>query len=422
VLEEMREPGLAGRLDTASNVIRDIDRHEGNSALRRHDDRQAVREALDVKRNFEIEGRGDGVLLGETRARRVRNITIVLRRRALLLAIFAAGVVSAARGEDAPEQTESGLPKFRFEAVLHDYEPVSDRHERLAEFFYGALAADWTRGDFAAKAEVRGRDGRFRPYYDGSVWLEEGWASVATPIGAVSAGKIPRDFGLADESFIGTLFSANGVTRNPDWGAGLVGEKRWGFDTCGWSARYYGQNDHVSWEDDGRNVESDPLRVLRDGLEARVFYLLNQGLWTLKPGLSVASARLDDRTGPDSFRRTDAALDVTATFGPFALLLEGFARSGERCAPGAACRLGYDDATAALVGFRAEFPTVTYRYLYSVWRYRGAEATEQLHQPGIVWMPRKGLLATIEYSARLMTTASGTGVVKAFQLGLSVAF
>ncbi|MGZ5381139.1 MAG: hypothetical protein ACXWFQ_04720, partial [Thermoanaerobaculia bacterium] len=124
-----------------------------------------------------------------------------MRRRALaLLAILAVGAIPAARAEDAPAQTESCLPKFRFEAVLHDYEPVSDRHERFAEFFYGALAADWTRGDFAAKAEVRGRDGRFRPYYDGSVWLEEGWASVATPIGAVSAGKIPRDFGLADES------------------------------------------------------------------------------------------------------------------------------------------------------------------------------------------------------------------------------
>ncbi len=269
---------------------------------------------------------------------------------------------------------------------------------------------------------MRGRDGLFRPYYDGSVWLEEGWASVATPIGAVSAGKIPRDFGIADETFIGTLFTVNGVTRNPDWGAGLAGERRWGYDTFGWSARYYGQNDHVSWEDDGRNVESDPERVLRDGLEARVFYLLNQGLWTLKPGLSFASAQLDERDGSSSFRRTDAALDVTATFGPFALLLEGFTRSGERCVPGAACRLGYDDATAVLAGFRAEFPTVTYRYLYSAWRYRGADATEQLHQPGVVWMPRKGLLATIEYSARLRTTSSGTEVVKAFQLGLSVAF
>jgi len=352
----------------------------------------------------------------------VRNITIVLRRRALALAILAAGVAFAARGEDVPAQTESGMPKFHCEAVLHDYEPVSDRHERFAEFFYGALAADWTRGDFAAKAEVRGRDGRFRPYYDGSVWLEEGWASIATPIGAVSAGKIPRDFGLADESFLGTLFSVNGVTRNPDWGAGLVGEKRWGFDTCGWSARYYGQNDHVSWEDDGRNVESDPSRVLRDGLDVRVFYLLNKGLWTLKPGLSVASARLDTRDGSDSFRRTDGAVDLTATFGPIALLLEGFTRSGQRCTTGAPCRLGYDDATAGLVEFRAEFPTVTYRYLYSRWRYRGAEATEELHQPGVVWTPRKGLHATIEYSARVMTTSSASEVVKAFQLALAVAF
>ncbi|MGE5717164.1 MAG: hypothetical protein ACM369_10985 [Acidobacteriota bacterium] len=346
----------------------------------------------------------------------------MLKGRALALAILAAGTVFAARGEDAPAQTESGLPKFRFEAVLHDYEPVSDRHERFAEFFYGALAADWTRGDFAARAEVRARDGLFRPYYDGSVWLEEGWASVATPVGAVRVGKIPRDFGLADESFIGTLFSVNGVTRNPDWGAGLSDERRLGYDTLAWSARYYGQNDHVSWEEDGRSVESDDARVLRDGLEARVSYLLNHGLWTLKPGVSAASARLEARDGSSSFRRNDVALDLTATLGPLALFFEGFTRSGERCAQGAACRLGYDDATAALAGFRAEFPTVTYRYFYTVWRYRGAGATERLHQPGVVWMPRKGLLATIEYSARLMTTISGTEVVKAFQLGLSVAF
>jgi hypothetical protein len=346
----------------------------------------------------------------------------VLRRRALVLLILAAGIVTPARGEDATAPTDSGFPKFRLEAVLHDYEPVSNRHERLAEFFYGALAADWTRGGFSAKAEVRGRDGRFRPFYDGSIWLEEGWASVETPAGALSAGKIPRDFGLADESFFGTLFSVNGVTRNPDWGAGLAGEKRWKWDAFGWSARYYAQNDHVSWEEDGRSVESDSARVLRDGLEARVFYLVNQGLWTLKPGFSIASTRFDRRADGASFRRTDAALDVTATLGPFALLLEGLTRSGERCARDAACRLGYDDATAALAGFRAEFPTVTYRYLYSVWRYRGADVTERLHQPGVVWMPRKGLLATIEYSARLMTTISGTEVVKAFQLGLSLAF
>jgi hypothetical protein len=353
----------------------------------------------------------------------VRNITIVLRRRDFALsALLAMSVFPVARGQEASVKTDSDLPKFRAEAVLHDYEPVSERHERSAEFFYGALSAEWARDDFAARAEVRGRDGRFRPYYEGSVWLEEGWASLATPIGAVRVGKLERDFGLQDESFIGTLFTANGVTRNPDWGAGVAGEKRFGFDTLGWSARYYGQNDHVAWEDDGRGVESDTQRVLRDGLEARVFYLVNKGLWSLRPAISVASSALDERDGPASFRRTDAALDLTATLGPIALLLEGFTRSGERCVPGAPCRLGYDDATAGLVGFRAEFPSVTYRYLYSVWRYRGAEATEQLHLPGVVWAPRKGLAATIEYSVRSMRTLSGTVFVKALQLGLSVAF
>ena len=332
------------------------------------------------------------------------------------------GIFPAARAQEASVKTDPDLPKFRVEAVLHDYEPVSERHERLAEFFYGALSAEWAHGDFAAKAEVRGRDGRFRPYYDGSVWLQEGWASLATPVGAVRVGKLARDFGLEDESFSGTLFTANGVTRNPDWGAGLAGEKRLGFDTLGWSARYYGRNDRVSWEDEGRNVESDPARVLRDGLEARIFYLVNKGLWSLKPAVSVASSVLHERDGAESFRRTDGAVDLTATFGPIALFLEGFTRSGERCVPGAPCRLGYDDATAGLAGFRAEFPTVTYRYLYSVWHYRGAEATEQLHLPGVVWTPRKGLAATIEYSVRSMGTLSGTTVAKAFQLGLSVAF
>jgi hypothetical protein len=346
-----------------------------------------------------------------------------LRRRSLALsALLVVSVVPAARGEDTPAQTEGGLPKFRFEAVLYDYEPVSDRRERLAEFYYGSLTAEWMHGAFAAKADVRGRDGLFRPYYAGSVWLEEGWASFATPVGALKVGKIPRDFGLEDESFIGTLFSVNGVTRNPDWGVGLAGEKRLGFDTAGWSARYDAQNDHVGWEEDGRNVESDPSHVLRDGLDVRVFYLLNKGLWTVKPGLSAASARLDTRDGSDSFRRTDGAADLTATLGPVAFSLEGFTRSGQRCTRGAPCRLGYDDATAGLVGIRAEFPTVTYRYLYSRWRYRGAEATEELHQLGVVWSPRKGLHATIEYSARLMRTGSGSEVVKAFQLGLVVAF
>ena len=89
VLEEVREPRLPGRLDAAADVVRDVHRHEGDSALRRHDDRQPVRELLDVKRNFEIEGRTDGPPR-ETRGAVPRNIAIVLR------------FLRAARGPSSP--------------------------------------------------------------------------------------------------------------------------------------------------------------------------------------------------------------------------------------------------------------------------------------------------------------------------------
>ena len=63
MLEQVRESGLSGRFDPAPDVVCHVHRHEWNSTLRRHDDREPVREALDMKRDFEIEGRTDGNLL-----------------------------------------------------------------------------------------------------------------------------------------------------------------------------------------------------------------------------------------------------------------------------------------------------------------------------------------------------------------------
>jgi hypothetical protein len=63
VLEQVREPRLSGRFDPASDVVRHVHGHERDSALGRDDDREPVREALDMKRDFEIERRSDGSLL-----------------------------------------------------------------------------------------------------------------------------------------------------------------------------------------------------------------------------------------------------------------------------------------------------------------------------------------------------------------------
>lgn len=338
---------------------------------------------------------------------------------ALLLLFSPAATVARAEEPPAPDP---GLPRFRFEAVLHAYEPLDDRETRVAELYWAGVTADWTRGIVSARAEVRGTEGTFRAYYPGSLWLQEGWAGVKTPAGTVRAGKVVPEIGLADETFSGTLFSYDGVTRNPGWGAQLSGDSASGLDVLAWSLAWVGQNDRVSWEEEGKDVESDPLREMRDAFSGRVTYHLNRVLWSVKPGVSAATARILAKDGSDEFRRDDLALDLTATFGPFALFAEGFWRSGRTCAPGSPCRYAYDDARAALLGFRAEFPTVTYRYTWSRFRYVGADAVEEIHLPGAVWTPVKGISGTIEYSSRLLRTLAGASTVKAFQLGLEIRF
>ncbi|HQQ79002.1 MAG TPA: hypothetical protein PLB01_16740 [Thermoanaerobaculia bacterium] len=346
--------------------------------------------------------------------------------KGLLFAALAAvllGPPAASAAADDPPKDGASPPKFRFEAVLHDYEPLENRETRVAELYWAGVTADWTRGAFSAHAEARATEGTFRPYFDGSFWLEEGWVAVRTPAGGVRVGKVAPLVGLADETFPGTLFSLNGVTRNPGWGAQLDGEARRGLDTIAWTAAFVAENDHVGWEEEGRDVESDPARILRDGLSARTSYTLSKVLWWVRPGVSAATARLVPKDGSDEFRRSDFAADLTVAFGPLSLFVEGFWRtSGRPCAPGAPCRFGYDDSNAALAGFRAEFPSVTWRYTWSRWHYLGAEAVEEIHMPGAVWVPVKGISASIEYSARHLRTLAGSSTVKAFQLGLAASF
>jgi hypothetical protein len=286
------------------------------------------------------------------------------------------------------------LPKLSLRVLLSDFEPLRDRADRNAELFYAAVRGEWTRKTFGARVELRGDEGRFRPYYPGDVWLEEGYAFVTTPVGELRVGKLERETFLPDDTFGGNLLSLNGLTRNPDFGAGLSGSRRFGFDKLAWTLAFFGQNDHVAWEKEGLGVESDPHAKLREDLEARVSYTVNKGLTTFTPGVSFATARIVRDTGPD-VRRNDAGLDFTATLGPLA-------------------------ASVGLFSFRAEFPTVTYRYTYTEWRYRGADANERLHQPAVVWMPVKGIEATIEYEARRVRSPSGARVFNAVRLGLAL--
>ena len=313
-------------------------------------------------------------------------------------------------------------PRFVLGASLSALEPLEERDLREAELLYAFLSARFRQGGWGARLEVRGREGLFRPYFPGSFWMEEGYAFVETPVGEVRAGKVQAVVGLEDATFGGDLFSLNGVNRNPDWGVQVVGSRAFGWHTLEWAARWAGQNDHVAWEEEGKGVESDPAAVLRDGVSGRVSFLYNQGLWTLRPGLSGGTARIVPDDGRPGYRRTDGVVDVTATFGPLAVELEGLARSAPKPAAGEARPLAERDGRAFRAGVRLEFPKSLFRYTYSEWRYTGADSSERIHQPAAVWKGRKGIEAVVEYASRRLRTGDSARTFNAFRFGLVIRF
>jgi len=346
------------------------------------------------------------------------------RRLAALAFLAAAPAAALGEGETpAPTPTPSVVPKVGGGAIASGFIPVSPPDPPKADLWYAYVTGDVKAKGFGARADVRGTPGGFRPYYNTDVWLQEGFAWAQTPAGDVRAGKCQRAFGLADDTFTGTLFSDNGVTRNPSWGAGVAGETRIGYDSLTWALSWEGLGDKAgSWEEAGRGASSDPGTKVTDGATARMTYLLYKGLITLRPGLSLSSVRIEHEDGRPGFRLNDLAVDLALAVGPFALTGLYFFRDGERRLPGSLLYLAYDDGRAGLVEFRAEFPTVTYRVVWSQWSYLGAEAREWLLQPAVVWTPVKWIEATIEFLARRLTGPGRSLSEDAFRLGLGLRF
>lgn len=278
-------------------------------------------------------------------------------------------------------------------------EPFSDRDAREPRLYWVGLAASFERDGWGARADVRGADEKFRPYFAGNVWLQEGYAFRKTAIGDVRVGKVERAFGLEDDTFGGDVLSGLGLKRNPEWGLALDGKtrvRRW--DTVDWRASWGGGSDRVSWEADGVDVESDPAARLRDALSVRVRYRRDGGLTWLRPGISLRTERVVARDGSGDFRRSDAALDVTGAVGPISLGLEAALRDGaSRGEIERPLRAGYEGGRGGGLHLSAEFPTVTYRWAWTTWRTRETGREDRLHQIAADWTPRKGLRATLEF-------------------------
>lgn len=318
-----------------------------------------------------------------------------------------------------PARSEDEPPRFVLGASLSAYEPTDGRGRREQELLYALLGASVREKGFGARIELRGREGKLREYYPGSFWLQEGYAFADTPVGELRVGKVSNVVGPSDDaSFGGDLFSLNGVNRNPDWGVLVMGSRGFGWDSLDWAARWAGRNDRIAWEEEGKGVESDLDAWLHDGFSGRLSYLVNGGLWTLRPALSGGTARIVPEDGRAEYRRSDGALGLTATLGPISLELSGLARSAADPRPGESRPLAERDGRAFLAALRAEFPTVVYRYAYSEWRYTGADSEERIHQPAVSWVGRKGIEAIVEFEARRIRTGETVRNLNAFRLGL----
>lgn len=328
--------------------------------------------------------------------------------------------LSAVRARSAPPESEP--PRFVLGASLSALEPTSDRDLRGAELLYAFLSASFREKGFGARLEVRAREGELRDYFPGPVGLEEGYAFVDTPAGEVRVGKVAAVIGLDDQTFGGDLFSLNGVNRNPDWGVQVVGSRALGWNSLEWAARWAVRNDRIAWEEEGRGVESDPAASLHDGLSGRVSFLYDKVLWKLRPGLSGGTARIVPDDGRPAYRRSDAAADLTASFGPLSLELLGLVRSADEPAAGEYRPDAERDGRAWRTALKFELPTVVFRYGYSEWRCTGEGSKERIHQPAAVWVGRKGIEATVEYFARRIRTRESERTFNGFRLGLAVRF
>jgi hypothetical protein len=76
-----------------------------------------------------------------------------------------------------------------------------------------------------------------------------------------------------------------------------------------------------------------------------------------------------------------------------------------------------------MAAVRFELPTVAFRYTYSAWSYKGgADSSESLHQPAVVWTPVRFVEAVIEYDARRLRSSTQPQTYNAFWLGLTLSF
>lgn len=330
-----------------------------------------------------------------------------------LLLLGALCPAAAARAEEPaaaapapPVHAPSGSFDLSGGIYLFEYLPSLQGADPKLEIYAFLLNVDAATADrrYGLHVQTRARDSKLRSYFVSDVWFQEAYVWTKTPAGDLHAGKFYRKVGvLWDDSFFGNVQYFNGLKLNPDYGVELVGSRplapAFALD---YSVQYFANNDHVAGSLPGRDVESDPTATARDTATARVV-----PTWSLGPGRSLAvglsglSGRIE-RTGAGiggaSFSLSQAAGDVTLTWGPTVSYVEVLKQHGIKPALSPDLRLGYLDGTYLLAGVRWQaLPRLNLRLSYSQVDYTDLQATEVEVVPGAVVQLHDKLDLIVEY-------------------------
>jgi hypothetical protein len=298
--------------------------------------------------------------------------------------------------------------------ILWYYQPTHVWRKNNLEFYNLRLTADVDFKDgFALHIETRVRDSKLRPFYDGTAWIEEGYASYTYGTHTFKLGKVYSKFGLFwDRSFWGNVQVYDGLKLAPDYGASLEGafKLRKNF-ALGYAAQFFLVDGRTNVSLPGRDIVSIPDSRRRNQSVLRVDPTLKLGdKGQLRLGLSGQRFRADVprialadrgvwRYGVD----VELDYDKLGVWGEF-LHQDGQSvtdypvpgipsEDGSPGIPGRASK----DVNYALAGAQFGLGRVTARYNFSAAWYGGTGVREWMHVPALGFRLNDALSLGLEY-------------------------